>query len=70
MMEEGYYSYAMENGHDDLKKASRFIAKTNDENDLHEIYIKIKSSVMKDKDYERLLEVVNEIVEKNTKEVM
>lgn len=42
----------------------------NFENDLHEIYIKIKSSVMKDKDYERLLEVVNEIVEKNTKEVM
>ena len=36
MMKEGYYSYAMENGHDDLKKVSRFIAKTNDENGVVE----------------------------------
>ena len=36
MMEEGYYSYAMENGHDDLKKASRFVAKANDENGVVE----------------------------------
>lgn len=42
----------------------------NFENDLHEIYIKIKSSVIKDKDYEHLLQVVNGIVEKNTKEAM
>lgn len=42
----------------------------NFENDLHEIYIKIKSSVIKDKDYEHLLQVVNEIVEKNTREAM
>lgn len=40
------------------------------ENDLHEIYIKIKSSVLKDKDYEHLLQVVNEIVEKNTEDVI
>ena len=36
MMNEGYYSYAMENAHDDLKKASRFIAKSNDENGVVE----------------------------------
>ena len=40
------------------------------ENDLHEIYIKIKSSALKDKDYERLLQVVNEIVEKNAEDVI
>lgn len=32
MMESGYYSYAMENAHNDLKKVSRFITQSNDEN--------------------------------------
>jgi len=31
MMHEGYFSYAMENAHDDIKKASRFITTSNDE---------------------------------------
>ena len=32
MMDSAYYSYAMENAHDDLKKVSRFIAESNDNN--------------------------------------
>lgn len=36
MMESGYYSYAMKNAHDDLKKVARFIAKSNDENGVVE----------------------------------
>ncbi|MCE9655496.1 Cof-type HAD-IIB family hydrolase [Clostridium celatum] len=31
MMGSAYHSYAMENAHDDLKKAARFITKSNDE---------------------------------------
>ena len=31
MMSSAYYSYAMENAHDDLKKAARFITKSNDD---------------------------------------
>ena len=31
MMDSAYHSYAMENAHDDLKKAARFITKSNDE---------------------------------------
>ena len=31
MMDSAYYSYAMDNAHDDLKKVARFIAKSNDE---------------------------------------
>lgn len=31
MMSSAYYSYAMENAHDDLKKVARFTAKSNDE---------------------------------------
>lgn len=36
MMEVAYHSYAMENAHDDLKKVSRFIAKSNDDNGVLE----------------------------------
>lgn len=36
MMEVAYHSYAMDNAHDDLKKVSRFIAKSNDENGVLE----------------------------------
>lgn len=36
MMEAAYHSYAMENAHDDLKKVSRFIAKSNDDNGVLE----------------------------------
>ena len=36
MMEAAYHSYAMENAHDDLKKVSRFIGKTNDDNGVLE----------------------------------
>jgi hydroxymethylpyrimidine pyrophosphatase-like HAD family hydrolase len=32
MMSSAYHSYAMANAHDTLKKAARFIAKSNDEN--------------------------------------
>ncbi|GKX66088.1 Cof-type HAD-IIB family hydrolase [Inconstantimicrobium mannanitabidum] len=32
MMQSAYYSYAMENAHEELKKVSRFTAKSNDEN--------------------------------------
>ena len=32
MMSSAYHSYAMANAHDNLKKAARFIAKSNDEN--------------------------------------
>lgn len=32
MMDSAYHSYAMENAHEDLKKAARFIAKSNDDN--------------------------------------
>ena len=31
MMSSAYYSYAMENAHEDLKKVARFITKSNDE---------------------------------------
>ena len=36
MMGKAYYSYAMENAHDDLKKVSRFIAKSNNNNGVVE----------------------------------
>lgn len=36
MMENAYYSYAMENAHDDLKKISRFSAKKNTEDGVIE----------------------------------
>lgn len=36
MMGKAYYSFAMENAHDDLKKASRFIAKSNNDNGVVE----------------------------------
>lgn len=44
LMESGYYSYAMENAHEDLKKVSRFIAKKNTENGVVEA---IKEVVLK-----------------------
>ena len=36
MMSSAYYSYAMENAHDDLKKVARFRAKKNTENGVVE----------------------------------
>ncbi|MPQ43890.1 HAD family hydrolase [Clostridium tarantellae] len=36
LMKSGYYSYAMENAHKDLKKVARFIAKSNNENGVVE----------------------------------
>ena len=36
MMGSAYYSFAMENAHDDLKKVSRFIAKSNNDNGVVE----------------------------------
>ncbi|WP_066895030.1 HAD family hydrolase [Clostridium nigeriense] len=36
MMGKAYYSYAMENAHEDLKKVSNFIAKSNNENGVVE----------------------------------
>ncbi|WP_300386750.1 HAD family hydrolase [Clostridium sp.] len=44
LMKSGYYSYAMENAHEDLKKVSRFIAKSNTENGVVEA---IKEVVLK-----------------------
>ena len=37
MMQEAYYSYAMENAHADIKKAARFITKSNEENGVLEV---------------------------------
>ena len=39
------------------------------ENDIHEIYVKGKSSKLKTEDYQKLLDLINKIVAKNTKEV-
>lgn len=36
MMGSAYYSFAMENAHDDLKKVSRFIARSNNDNGVVE----------------------------------
>ncbi len=36
MMESAYYSYAMENAKEELKKSARFVAKSNDENGVVE----------------------------------
>ena len=36
MMKKAYYSYAMENAHEDLKKVSNFIAKSNNDNGVVE----------------------------------
>ena len=36
MMKSAYHSYAMENAHEDLKKVSRFVAKSNDDNGVVE----------------------------------
>ncbi|MEG1808178.1 MAG: HAD hydrolase family protein, partial [Cetobacterium sp.] len=48
LMKSGYYSYAMENAHEDLKKVSRFIAKKNTENGvvqaIKEVVLKTISS--------------------------
>ena len=37
MMKSAYHSYAMENAHEDLKKVSRFVAKSNDDNGVVEV---------------------------------
>ena len=37
MLQKGYYSYAMENAHPDIKNVARFIAKSNDKNGVIEI---------------------------------
>jgi len=37
MLQKGYYSYAMANAHEDVKKVARFIAKSNDENGVVEV---------------------------------
>jgi hydroxymethylpyrimidine pyrophosphatase-like HAD family hydrolase len=37
MLQKGYYSYAMENAHPDVKNVARFIAKSNDENGVVEV---------------------------------
>lgn len=39
------------------------------ENDIHELYVKAKSSKLKTEDYQKLLDLINKIVAKNTKEV-
>ena len=43
MMQKAHYSFAMENAHEDLKKVSNFIAKSNEENGVIE---KIKEVVL------------------------
>lgn len=43
MLEDAYYSYAMENAHPELKKAARFIAGSNNENGVVE---KIKEMIL------------------------
>jgi hydroxymethylpyrimidine pyrophosphatase-like HAD family hydrolase len=37
MMQQAHYSFAMENAHPDIKKAARFMAKSNDENGVMEV---------------------------------
>ena len=37
MMLSGYYSYAMENAHEDLKKVARFRAKSNNDNGVIDV---------------------------------
>jgi len=37
MMHEGYFSYAMENAHDDIKNASRFVTASNDEDGVMKV---------------------------------
>lgn len=37
MMKEGYYSYAMENAHPDIKEAARFITVSNDEDGVMKV---------------------------------
>ncbi|MFT3703863.1 MAG: HAD family hydrolase [Agriterribacter sp.] len=37
MMSEGYFSYAMENAHPEIKEASRFITASNDENGVMKV---------------------------------
>jgi len=37
MMHEASFSYAMENAHPDIKKAARFLAKSNEENGVTEV---------------------------------
>ena len=44
LMKSGYYSYAMENAHEDLKKVARFRAKRNTENGVVEA---IKEVILK-----------------------
>ena len=41
MMSSAYYSYAMENGEEEVKKNARFIAGTNDDNGVINIIKKI-----------------------------
>ena len=43
MMSSAYHSYAMANAHDDLKKAARFIAKSNDDNGVVQAIKKLLS---------------------------
>jgi len=42
MLQDAYYSYAMENAHPELKKKARFIAKSNNDNGVVE---KIKEMI-------------------------
>ena len=43
MMSSAYHSYAMANAHDDLKKAARYIAKSNDDNGVVQAIKKLLS---------------------------
>jgi Cof subfamily protein (haloacid dehalogenase superfamily) len=46
MLGKGYYSYAMANAHEDVKKAARFEAKSNDENGVVEILSELADSAI------------------------
>jgi hydroxymethylpyrimidine pyrophosphatase-like HAD family hydrolase len=37
MMQQAYFSFAMENAHPAIKQAARFMAKSNDENGVLEV---------------------------------
>lgn len=46
LLRKAHYSYAMANAHPEIKKAARFIAKSNDENGVVEVLMKLADTVV------------------------
>jgi Cof subfamily protein (haloacid dehalogenase superfamily) len=47
MLQKGYYSYAMANAHEDIRKVARFTAKSNDENGVVEVLSELTDAIEK-----------------------